>query len=1232
MNNESCRPKKQARVQFQDSDVFLSACMSGDEEEVEQLLSNGADINTCTVDGLTALHQSVIDSKPEMVRFLCEHGADVNAQDNEGWTPLHAASCCGNVGIVKYLCEHGADLAIINSDKELAIDLADDEKCKEFLEQDYKKKGINLDDCRDEELTIMMRDAEKWLKQGRYEDRIHDKTGAHAMHVAAAKGYTQLLELLIKAGGDVAAKDNDGWTPLMAAAHWAEKDSCKILIEHGASIHTVNHLGQNVIAVADKDIAEYLEELEATAEKKRNSPAVGPSASILHDKNIRVAHEEHTINQTLEHKRDLQHKDAASENEILHKLPRLETTGRIGSTETSSSVKSNGSPPDALIREEKNSPDASRSSEEREMSVASGSSGSGSGSYISGSGSQTGSSLYSSSQRSSSYTSESQTEPSNHSSSIHSSDQNVSATVTVPRLHQQAPNSWINRGVQLVTRSSSSSSTSRSGQRSEGSPLIQSSPSNTSLSATYTINTGSKNLPVQSGAVSYGGNVNGSSTKSVVHEQSSRNLLPSSSTLSMVTPTSSSALPWASLYRSGSSPNTNTAGIQRMLSGSSTSSFTPSIQSTQSQPQTPLQISRISAFRPLVKSQVTSSVPSEFPKSFQPQHLQPHQMRPWVSSGINESEAERRNNSRLQRQHRRSTQGVTKEQLEEASRIMNQERQNMGSSETSASRTLTSSVGTSHRAAGMPIRLASQERDSADEIDGRAGGSHRNQNGNGTSSGNVDTTMTLTLTNTPAPNHTSSTANMKRRSQAMISGPLARSNRRGTGPVLPEDVQAAVSASSSTSRPTSGAYSTVQSTGKTPVFTVPSLPISGGSTKYSGNGSDNGNGSPKSQSVPPPSSPQTITPTAAGLRGAVLSTAVNSPRNAATTTRPSSGIGSTSYGTSSNNNAIPDSMNSQHLRLNETNLNYKALWEKERLEKDRMRRELDDFRRDRLRNGASSASSSTTKTVSNLSNLSLDENERRALERRIAELEIQLKKQDEVTTENERLKVENEALSLGQVRQENQRLKEENAALISYLNLTISFNFKGKLNCPVNKTCKLPGPVFKALETLSMQAGPEKPLFGYTKTTLRHAAKNLENIVYELAGDENRDLPFSWKYLRKLYAAQMFVNNYLILKSADPGKLLTPEDVLSILNDVSKELSHTMKIPKQEVCSPTLTLRNYIDGLAVVELCAKEKISTQEVLDVLEKKLTFSHLGKGLEKAINAGYAEYTKNAHIYFG
>ncbi|PAV83285.1 hypothetical protein WR25_01402 [Diploscapter pachys] len=185
-------------------------------------------------------------------------------------------------------------------------------------------------------------------------------------------------------------------------------------------------------------------------------------------------------------------------------------------------------------------------------------------------------------------------------------------------------------------------------------------------------------------------------------------------------------------------------------------------------------------------------------------------------------------------------------------------------------------------------------------------------------------------------------------------------------------------------------------------------------------------------------------------------------------------------------------------------------------------------------------------------------------------------------------------------------------------NRTVSFNFNGKLNCLVDETCKLPLPVFEAFEAFAMQAGPKEPIFG-------HAAKNLENIVYELAGDENRDLPFSWKYLRKLYAAQMFANNYLILKSDHPEKPLTPEDVCSMLNDVSKELSHTEKT--KDVYGSTLTLRHYIDGLMLVEVCAKERINTQEVLNVIEKKLTFSHLGKGLEKIINAGREEYIKNS-----
>lgn len=36
----------------------------------------------------------------------------------------------------------------------------------------------------------MRQDAEQWLKEGEIRDRPHPRTGATALHVAAAKGYT----------------------------------------------------------------------------------------------------------------------------------------------------------------------------------------------------------------------------------------------------------------------------------------------------------------------------------------------------------------------------------------------------------------------------------------------------------------------------------------------------------------------------------------------------------------------------------------------------------------------------------------------------------------------------------------------------------------------------------------------------------------------------------------------------------------------------------------------------------------------------------------------------------------------------------------------------------------------------------------------------------------------------------------------------------------------------------
>ena len=46
-----------SKVKFQNNDIFLSVCQSGDEDEVEELLKKRSDINSSNIDGVTALHQ-----------------------------------------------------------------------------------------------------------------------------------------------------------------------------------------------------------------------------------------------------------------------------------------------------------------------------------------------------------------------------------------------------------------------------------------------------------------------------------------------------------------------------------------------------------------------------------------------------------------------------------------------------------------------------------------------------------------------------------------------------------------------------------------------------------------------------------------------------------------------------------------------------------------------------------------------------------------------------------------------------------------------------------------------------------------------------------------------------------------------------------------------------------------------------------------------------------------------
>uniref|UniRef100_G3RY94 Protein phosphatase 1 regulatory subunit n=1 Tax=Gorilla gorilla gorilla TaxID=9595 RepID=G3RY94_GORGO len=241
--------RQKTKVKFDDGAVFLAACSSGDTDEVLKLLHRGADINYANVDGLTALHQVCAPRR----RFLIGQGAHVGAVNSEGDTPL---------------------------------DIAEEEAMEELLQNEVNRQGVDIEAARKEEERIMLRDARQWLNSGHINDVRHAKSGGTALHVAAAKGYTEVLKLLIQAGYDVNIKDYDGWTPLHAAAHWGKEEACRILVDNLCDMEMVNKVGQTAFDVADEDILGYLEELQKkqnllhSEKRDKKSPLIESTANM----------------------------------------------------------------------------------------------------------------------------------------------------------------------------------------------------------------------------------------------------------------------------------------------------------------------------------------------------------------------------------------------------------------------------------------------------------------------------------------------------------------------------------------------------------------------------------------------------------------------------------------------------------------------------------------------------------------------------------------------------------------------------------------------------------------------------------------------------------------------------------------------------------------------------------------------------------------------------------------
>lgn len=223
------------------------AVSNSNSKAVELLLLKGADLNALNGHGRTPLHMaSKSQSTNTCLLALLNAGAKVNVPDHEGTTPLHLSSFHGNTKGCEHLIQFGANPNV--TDKELRAPIHVNYSLNLGVFEALNKAGANLNlNRRGDKLlgfAIEEGDLEKieiLVKLGADINARDDQDNPplfYACFLKALEGPRRLdvISLLVKLGADVNAKSEKG-TLLTSACARNESEVARLLVKLGVDVN-----------------------------------------------------------------------------------------------------------------------------------------------------------------------------------------------------------------------------------------------------------------------------------------------------------------------------------------------------------------------------------------------------------------------------------------------------------------------------------------------------------------------------------------------------------------------------------------------------------------------------------------------------------------------------------------------------------------------------------------------------------------------------------------------------------------------------------------------------------------------------------------------------------------------------------------------------------------------------------------------------------------------------------